>query len=223
MAHSRIVAFGDVFRTTRQPSFGLPFLRVSQANLRLFQDDPVSFLDRRVFCGMPRRVSAVGLKLLYAKSRNELWTTVRDELARSPEVRTIHVKRGNTLRAHLSNVQRLQHGRWKDISGFAEKLPPVELSYGECVDAFSATREWEEEHDRLFPADRRIDVIYERLCADYVAEIRRLTEFLDVPFEPVSPLTHKQGQSRLREAIANYDELRERFRHSPWERFFEDE
>lgn len=223
MAHSRIVAFGDVFRTPQQPSFGMPFYRTTRAGLRLFQDDPVSFLERRVYCGMPRRVAAVGLKLLYTQRRNDPWMRVRDALARSADIRAIHVKRDNTLRAHLSNVQRLRHGRWKDVSGSAEQLPPVELSYEDCLEAFATTRAWEEEHDRLFPSDRRVDVIYERLCADYAAEVRRVTDFLGLPFEPVRPLTYKQSRSRLSDAIANYGELRERFRHSPWERFFEDD
>ena len=222
MAHSRIVAFGDVFRTPRQPSFGLPFYRSTESSRQIFGNDPVAFLETRVFARMPRRVEAVGLKLLYASRRNDLWTQVRDALARSPGVRAIHVKRENVLRSYLSNVQRLRHGRWKDISGDEERLQPVQLTYEECIDAFVKTREWEEEHDALFPNDRRVDVYYERLCADYVAETTRITDFLGVRSEPIRPLTHKQGHARLRDAIANYDVLRERFQGSPWERFFEE-
>jgi hypothetical protein len=118
---------------------------------------------------------------------------------------------------------KLRHGRWKDISGADDTRQRVVLPYEECLNAFETTRAWEAEHDALFPPHRRLDVSYERLCADYGGESRRMQTFLGVEFEPIQPLTHKQTRSRLRDGIANYDDLKERFRGTPWEHFFDDD
>lgn len=222
ISHSRIVAFGDVFRTPRGARFGLPFVHESERRRLLFQSDPVAFLEAHVFGPFPSRVQAVGLKLLYGNAPNELWLQVRAALSGSAEVRAIHVKRENVLRAHLSMMQRLRHGRWKNITGTSERLEPIVLTYDECLDAFVKTRAWEQEHDSLFPPERRLDISYEHLCADYRAEARRMTDFLGVEFEAIRPLTHQQTRSPLRASIANYDELSERFRGSPWQQFFND-
>jgi LPS sulfotransferase NodH len=223
MSHGRIVAFGDVFRSHRYPAFGVPFYRCNRASRALFEQDPVRFLETRVFGGFPARVSAVGLKLLYTKKPASPWEAVRAALADAADVRAIHVKRENILRAHTSMMMRLRDGGWKSITGRTNFREPIALTYEDCLDAFVTTRRQEELHDSLFPAHRRLDVCYERLCADYASETERMQEFLGVPVEPLRPLTHKQTRTPLRATIANFDELAERFRDSEWERFFADD
>jgi hypothetical protein len=52
--------------------------------------------------------------------------------------------------------------------------------------------------------------------------MQRIQEFLGVDCEAVVPLTYKQSNQPLSEAISNYFELKEKFVDSPWEDFFED-
>jgi hypothetical protein len=217
------VAFGDVFRSARDAAFGLPFYRSNRETRALFEHDPVRFLETRVFGAFPRRVSAVGLKMLYSAKQVASWEIVRAALAQSNGVRALHIKRENVLRSHLSMMMKLRDGGWKSITGTAGSRTPIALSFEDCLNAFITTREQEDLHDSLFPTNRRLDVYYERLCSDYAGETARMQAFLGVDLEPVTPLTHKQTRTSLRAAIANFDELAERFRGTQWQGFFDDD
>ena len=66
------------------------------------------------------------------------------------------------------------------------------------------------------------DVIYEDLCTNYVERMREVQEFLGVQYESVVAGTYKQSKQPLAQAISNYQELRNCFRGSVWEDFFEE-
>jgi len=168
-------------------------------------------------------ISAVGFKTIYPHTRNESWKPVRTYLGNQKAFRIIHIKRKNILKTHLSRKRVAQRkGRWKDISGVEEDNVPISLDYEDCLRAFMDTRKWEREYDIFFGNHHKIDVLYENLSGDYENEMKRIQEFLGVDYEVVKPLTHKQSSQPLSRAISNYFELKERFKGTPWEEFFED-
>ena len=76
------------------------------------------------------------------------------------------------------------------------------------------------EYDDLFADHPRHEVIYEQLTRDLPGELRRIQEFLGVPYEPVNPGTEKRPSRTLAAQIANYTELKDYFRATPAAAFF---
>lgn len=66
---------------------------------------------------------------------------------------------------------------------------------------------------------RSIYVSYEQLVTHTEFAMKRVQEFLRIPVQPLAPTTVKTGIP-LREAVANFDELRKSFEGSRWLKFF---
>ena len=66
-------------------------------------------------------------------------------------------------------------------------------------------------------------MFYEELCATPEEQIDRVLDLLDLPSHPaVTPTTTKQGEQKLRDMIANYEELRAGLANTPWADDFDD-
>ena len=222
MSHSRIIVFGDIFRLRNAIHWGIPFYPQTVSMLKFMQNEPIKFLETKVFGKFPSRISAVGFKALYPHL-GERWKPVETYLGNQRAFKIIHIKRKNILKSHLSLVRVEQRkGRWKNISGPEEDPPPICLDYDDCLEAFTDTRTWEKEYDNLFKSHTKIDILYEDLTYNYKGEMKRIQDFLGVDYEVVKPLTHKQSGQPLSRAILNYFELKERFKGTGWEEFFED-
>jgi hypothetical protein len=87
---------------------------------------------------------------------------------------------------------------------------------------FIKTQTGESKLDLIFAGHPIIDLTYESLVADYVGEMRRILDILGVRHEEVKPNTQKQSSKSLSESITNYFELKEKFRGTEWETFFEE-
>lgn len=55
-----------------------------------------------------------------------------------------------------------------------------------------------------------------------MSEMKRILEFLGLPYETVKPSTVKQSNQPLSEAILNYHDLKKKFVDTPWELYFEE-
>jgi LPS sulfotransferase NodH len=226
MAHPAIVAFGEIFHDPGEGAWRKWPYRFHPRGFRRrlrreMLERPVAHLETRFFRPMPGPIRAVGFRLFYDQARGgqvpDLWA----HLASQSELHVIHLKRRNVLRTHLSQVVARRTGLWLRRSSGRQAHAPVKLSVEECRRVFSQTRAQEEEMDSFFRQQPRLEVTYEALVSDRQRQTRRLFDFLSVPSVDVAPTTRKQAYLDLRDAIANYDELRESFAGTPWSGFFE--
>jgi len=224
-SHSQIVAFGELFRF--YDSIGWEFSDYDEylqyRGLKsLMQRDPIRFLEKKVFGKFSKLTSAVGFKIFYYHaidySREIVWTYLRDQ----EDLKIIHLKRNNTLEVVLSEEKANMTNRWTNITGEEEEKFSVPLDYEECLQAFIRAEAEKRQHDIFFKDNDKIDVYYEDLTRDYGTEMKRIQEFLGVNYEVVRPSTYKQSNLSISEAISNYLELKEKFKDTPWEKFFED-
>ncbi|MCC6190122.1 MAG: sulfotransferase [Anaerolineales bacterium] len=222
MQHSRVLSFGEIFRSPEVIDFDLPGYEPSRGALALYRRDPVRFLATQVFRRVPVRVQAVGFKLFYYHARAQPWQAIWECLHDLAELRVIHLRRRNILRTHLSRARAERSDRWVNLSGEAEDKEPLELNYEACLKDFIQTRQWEQAADEHFAAHAKLVVCYEDLAEDYQREMARLAPFLGLLDEPLAPQTRKQAQQPLRAAIANYAALKQQFAGSEWEVFFEE-
>lgn len=223
-SHSRIIALGEIFRNFPGNSIGwdTPGYPHSRSVLSLFQTDPIKFLEEKVFRNFPKHISAVGFKIFYYHAQNKNWKPVWTYLRNRKDLRIIHIKRKNFLKTHFSLRKAFKTNKWGNTSGAEGENVSISLNYEECLKSFTEIQEWEKKYDIFFENSCKIDVLYENLSNDYKNEMKRIQEFLGVDYEVVRPSTYKQSNQPLSKAISNYFELKEKFKGTPWEEFFED-
>jgi LPS sulfotransferase NodH len=221
-SHSRIIAFGEVYRNKHHIGWDLPGYFQTKKILAVFQTDPVGFLKTKMFKKFPKGISAVGFKLLYQQAQKSTWKSLWQFLKNDNELRIIHLKRKNILKTHLSYLKADQSGIWVNSSGTKEKIVPVTMEYEDCLKAFQQVRSAEIYFDNCFKDHQKIDVWYENLCSNHQIEMRRVQSFLETDHENLFPSTLKQSYQGLSKAIANYWELKRKFMGTQWEGFFEE-
>lgn len=219
-SHSQITVFGELFQNKEEIGWAMPGYRQSNRLLKLFREEPVRFLESKVFRPFPKEVGAVGFKLFYYHAQDEVWRPLWDYLREETSIKVIHIRRENILKTHLSKQQADMTDVWVDTGGERKSRPGVSLSYESCLEAFAQTRAWEQEVARHFAGHDRIEVIYETLAADYASEMARVQAFLGIQAEALAPETYKQPRKPLSQAILNYAELKERFAGTEWSSFF---
>jgi LPS sulfotransferase NodH len=215
------VTFGELFRNYDRVDWAYPGYQQTDRMMEQMQGDPVAFMEQSIFRPFPGDIRAVGFKIFYYHARGNGWERVWDHLQTQTTLRVLHIKRRNLLKTHLSRRRAAQTDVWTDTSGSSQSIEPITLDYDECLADFRQTRAWEEEYDARLADHPRIEIIYEDLAGDYETEMRRIQDFLGVPYRRLEPNTYRQSNEPLHQAIANYDELRARFSGTPWEAFFE--
>ena len=219
-AHSQVIVFEEMFKDPNKINWGLDGYPEGGYAFRRFQDDVVGFLKKDVFRVMPPEIKAVGFKIFYYHAFGTSLEAVWDYLKSHREVHVLHIKRRNILKTHLSRKRAMLTDQWINLSGEAVEQPVVALDYQECRLDFEQTRAWEESHDLFFNDHPLLEVVYEDLARSPGEVMAGVQGFLGLDAEPVQPQTHQQSRHKLSEAIANYAELKERFKGSPWEAFF---
>lgn len=224
-AHDHVETYGEVFRSPDREAMDWDhtgYLRVSDRMHRLLLDDPVTFVQRRVYRRYPAEIAAVGFKIFYYHAQEGSWRAVWPYLEQQTTIRVIHMKRRNMLSTHLSRKRAEITDVWVNTSGQTEQPVAVTLDFEQCLADFQRTRAWEEACDAQFASHPKVELFYEDLAADNDRAMRPVQEFLGLDYQPVAPAIYKQSQQTLVQAIANYDELKNRFAGSPWAAFFED-
>jgi LPS sulfotransferase NodH len=224
-AHSQIIAFGELFRFYDSIGWDLPpydeYLK-SPDLISLMQRDPIQFLEKKVFRKFPKQIAAVGFKMFYYHAQNDsrkpVWAFLKDQ----KNLKVIHLKRNNTLRVVISEMKAMKTNQWTNTTGIEEDNFVTSLDYEECLQWFTRTHEFKKQYDIFFKDHPKIDVSYENLSRNYENEVKRIQEFLGVNYESVKPSTYKQSSQPLSKAISNYVELKEQFKNTPWEEFFEE-
>ena len=222
-SHSQIVLYGELFQRLEAIRWEIAGYSQSKRMLSRYRTNPVQFLKSQVFHPFPEPVRAVGFKLFYYHARKNELSPIWKHLAQNQEIKVIHLKRKNILRAHLSRQKAAITGVWIKKSGSSEQHVQIALDPDACVIDFNRTREWEREHDVVFGEHDKIEVLYEDLAGDFQGQMTRIQDFLGVCVEEVHARTYKQADQPLSEAISNYAALRARFAGTSWEEFFNDE
>jgi LPS sulfotransferase NodH len=221
-AHSQVVTFSEMFKDPNNIGWGIPGYQNTSRSLNMFRKDPQIFVEELVFKKFPRKIKAVGFKIFYYHALGTELEPIWEYLKEHKEIHVLHLKRKNILRTHLSKKKAQTTNSWINLNGEREKDKPVEIDYEELLSDFIQTYAWEAEADRIFQHHPKIEIVYELLANDYAGEIAKIQSFLGLDYEKVSPQTYKQAGNPLSVSIHNYEYLKERFNHSPWEVFFTD-
>jgi hypothetical protein len=218
------IAFGELFRFNDSIGWDYPgHNSKDESDLLLINREPIRFLKEKVFIEFPSQIKAVGFKMFYFHAQSENWRPVWTYLQEQKTFKIIHIKRNNVLKTYLSHTRALQTDTWINKKNKVEDQPPIVLEYEKTLHYFKKVEEYEKKYDDYFKHHDRLELIYETLAASYQDEVERVFAFLGVPGgEEVKPVTFRQAMKPLHQCIANYSMLKNKFRATPWEKYFEE-
>lgn len=243
----RITCFREVFNPVQDfiqfDVEGYDNFRARDISLR--SDDPVRFLEERIFCRYSEDIRAVGFKLHYGQPIG--FPGLRERLAEDREIRVIHLRRHSLLRmlvslklARETGVFLVDEGRKADIATLwtaarhpvkaAARLqrrlrPPKPAGKARRVKVMVTPEELYEfivqmriravKHEELFQEHPVCQVFYEDMVDRRREVFEEVQAFLGEEPRRLSVTLRKQNPEPLRELIENYEELYEALRDSP--------
>ena len=221
-SHPDIRSFGEIFNP-RWIGFNTPgFDNDDQDLIRYRNRRPVEFLETRVFGPHDQTTVAVGFKLFYSHLERRRIRPLGRHLAGTPDLKVVHLRRGNLLRQYLSRVIASRTGQWGVRSPEDRQLPQVDLSARRCRRYFEKTRRLQEAHGQSFERCDVLSVAYEELDSQYEHQMERVQRFLGVEALALRARSVKHEVRPLAEAIRNYDALRAAFAGTPWAEHFDE-
>jgi len=185
--------------------------------------DGASYLDEKIFpkCA-PEGTRACGFKLFYDHGRfDDHSRTAWDYLVRERDIRVVHLNRQDWLASLISLKVALITGEWSravDSHALPSSADPFRLDPRECHEYFDRIARWRKWAGEALAGHPILPVGYENdTCRDFPGTMARIFEFLGVaPFEATASLRKQQTRPPA-EQIINLNELREYFRHTPYE------
>jgi LPS sulfotransferase NodH len=213
MSYTKFVLIG----TGRTGSTLLKMLLNSHANIKIFEEiihtesdvrswatevdslkfisvneDPIKYLSNHIFREYTEDIKAVGFKLFYQQARNSEWKHIWEYL-RNTKVKVIHIKRKNLLARYLSLKLAFKTGVWS-IEDPSKRVycDPILLDPRECFKDFIEIRRFENETDKFFENNPKIETTYEKLDSNIYYETKRIINFLGLGYQQLSTKTHKQ-------------------------------
>jgi hypothetical protein len=220
----------------------------SKEDFALRAEDPVRFLHERIFCEHAPEVQAVGFKYHYMHWG---FRGVLDELAADEELYVLHLRRRNQLRMFVSLelaketgvwlvqpprksgwdfVRELRRGPRAVVAKLRGKAPPlvaerpkplIHVDPQEFYEFMVKTGLREQQNVQRFAAHPIHDVYYEEMVSTPDSVFEEAQRFLGLEPVKLQVETKRQNPEPLRDLIENYDELRERYRGTNAEPFFD--
>ncbi|MEZ4515540.1 MAG: sulfotransferase [Chloroflexota bacterium] len=219
--HKNVIAYGEIVRNQdRFPSHIHQFA----GSQTLFEEDPRAFLETRVFRKYPKSIKAVGFKIFYHHApRDEAWgREVWDYLLSQPELRIIHLKRQNLLRAYISQLKAEQTSQWIKYDASKTRDAQVHVDPAAAIGFFEEGRALEAGCDATLTDHSVLQLYYEDMADDFQGEMERIQRFLRLEVADIQPATKQRPGTPLSGQIENYDELQSALAGTEWESFLEE-
>lgn len=220
-SHPEILCMRGVYGSRHKINFGkfhgeLPEEAKSNELIEMRNERPIEFLERFVWKKFSKPYRAIGFKYFYDHNRH---TSNKNELVdyfqANRSIKFLHLKRENLLASLFSYKQAVAEQNW----GRSDTDFRTALSVNECGDYFQSIICFQHFFDTLF-ADRMLQVEYEKLSDSTQETLQGILMFLGVDKAVLTTEISKNKKSDLSECISNYLELKDRFKNTDFEKYF---
>lgn len=179
-------------------------------------------LDTKLFRKYGNSLKAVGFKLFYYHSHKDENDMLWERLISDKDLHVIHITRSNMFKTIVSRKKADFTDKWANRGNSKEMKMEFEIPYEECVKEFDWTQDLETKYREIFKDHKVHEIVYEDLESDIDNTMRKVLEFLDIRYLPLTPSTYKQRKETMKQTVLNYDELKEKFKSTKWSEFFEE-
>ena len=236
-----ITCFGELFNWQMDfVGFNVPGYDNFDGQDNALRDrDFEAFLRERVYCQHDQETQAVGFKLLFAHVSG--FPRLAERLAGDTEIRVLHLRRRNLLRALLSSTIAQTTGVWVEdrrltlanvrtavrhpLRVAARLRRPLlrpkasrvktALSAEQCRKFFKKMQWNADVLDELFREHQKFTLFYEDLLEHREEVLGQAQAFLGVEPTRLTVTMRRQNPEPLPELLENYDELYTAFRSTP--------
>lgn len=247
-SHPSIKTYGELFNLDT----------LQRDDLTVALEDPVAYLQERVYKSHGSGILAVGFKMFYEHltkdyfdkpvraadtsprlqdkfvrfsafiESNYDWDILArrfrgawDFLIEDESLVVIHLKRRNALDTLISLKRAFATREWWSLKSEPRPTFTAHFDPEECSRFFQKMSDWQAAADTSFAAHPKIDVIYEDLAERQQDVLQGIFTLLDVPCVPLTTRMTKQNQAPAWETVANFEQLKNHFRHTQWGVLFE--
>jgi LPS sulfotransferase NodH len=145
-----------------------------------------------------------------------------DFLVEDVSLAVIHLKRRNALDTLISLKRAFATNEWWSLKNESRPTFTMHLDPEECSRYFQRLSDFQAAADKDFAAHPKNDVIYEDLVERQQDALKGIFTLLDVPSMPLTTRMIKQNPAPAWETVANYEQLKNYFRHTQWNVLFEE-
>jgi LPS sulfotransferase NodH len=174
-------------------------------------------------------ILASGIKLKYDQlslMRSDSRKTNRnlmELLLQRTDIKIIHLKRKNLLNLLVSRKIAKSTGQWM-LTDEKNRVnsKTMHINLNQCLNSFKQIEYKQDLVEKRFVNHEKIDVYYEDLVQNPTGTVKTILNFLhhEIPLYEIKSHVLKQNKQSLDEIIDNYNELKEYFDLTEWNRFF---
>jgi LPS sulfotransferase NodH len=247
-SHSSIKTYGELFNLDALPRDNLiealedpvAYLRrrvyqphapgISAVGFKMFYDHLTKdYLDKPVRAAdtSPQLLDRFDRFSAFVESNYDWHTLARrfrdtwDFLIEDVSLVVLHLRRRNALDTLISLKMAFATDKWWSLKSESRAKFTVHLDPEECSRYFQRMSDFQDAADTAFEAHPKVDVIYEDIAERQQDALKGIFTLLDVPCLPLTTRMIKQNPAPAWETVANYEQLKNHFRHTQWSVLFE--
>jgi len=197
------------------PELFNPYILKSNPEISKF---PVEYLKKLYVSGGTGK----GFKLQYNQALKDNLTQIWPYLIGEEDIKIIRLIRINKLKLLISLRKAQQVSEWNKFSELNRKKNKItlDITYQKCLYEFKRFTRVENEYHEKFKKHPMLTITYEDLIQDYYKTIDSVKSFLNID-APTPKSEVKVKKLKLSDELTNYQQLKDKFKGSKWESFFE--
>jgi LPS sulfotransferase NodH len=145
-----------------------------------------------------------------------------DFLIEDVSLAVIHLKRRNALDTLISLKRAFATNEWWSLKSESRPTFTLHLDPEECSRYFQRMSDLQVAAETAFAAHPKIGLIYEDIAERQQDALKGIFTLLDVTCLPLTTRMTKQNLAPAWETVANYEQLKNHFRHTQWRVLFEE-
>lgn len=219
-SHPNCLCYGEIFTNLKVGSWDIPFSLRKFGDLSYKKNDPIDYLENRIYSGYPKEIKSAGFKLFYHHARKDnekvVWNYLKDERS----IKKIHLIRDNFLEIYLSHISAKKSRQFVNTWNTSKNFQRIKVDPVECENYFKNLNENINSLREYFASEELMEIRYEELVNQRLTVLDDLLASLNLDSMKLIPKTFKQNFVAAEKRISNFNEVKKYFSGTKWESFF---